>query len=231
MLAAAVWDRSQGVPFFIEELVPCVAGRRPRRAGESEGSSWRRGREVPLPDTVRDAVLVRADALEPRPARPRGGCGGRNVGRSASCSSSSDEEAGIPGAFASGFLSTAATAGRVPARADPGGASTREGLDAAPAAARAALRSARGDGCRAGARRRARGTAGRPSERCRSSWPPPSASARCTPTATAHRRSACARALDGPRPTTRSGSRRSRGSGAACSSRATSARPPRRGAR
>ncbi len=67
----AVADRTEGVPFFIEELT--------RRAG-SRPAAWCRdgdrvrlapGDDLPLPDTVRDAVLLRASGLSGRPRRAR----------------------------------------------------------------------------------------------------------------------------------------------------------------
>src|SRR5262245_1147408 len=51
-VAAMIHDRTQGVPFFIEELVQAV--------GENE---LVRPKDVPLPETVRDAVMVRAERL------------------------------------------------------------------------------------------------------------------------------------------------------------------------
>jgi DNA-binding NarL/FixJ family response regulator len=60
-LAAALHERTQGVPFFVEELAGALAAsgrlRQGKRGVELEGE------EVPLPDTVRDAVLLRAASL------------------------------------------------------------------------------------------------------------------------------------------------------------------------
>ena len=63
-LLRAICDRTQGVPFFVEELARAllltnalVAGRR--------GLELAGGGEVPVPDTVRDAVLVGASDLSP----------------------------------------------------------------------------------------------------------------------------------------------------------------------
>ena len=60
-LHRAVFDRTDGVPFFVNELGSALAAAagsvRPGRAGAAEG------REVPLPDSVRDAVLLRAAGL------------------------------------------------------------------------------------------------------------------------------------------------------------------------
>ena len=103
MLAAAVWDRSQGLPFFIEELTLAL------RAGglvvqTKRGLELAAGTLVPLPDTVRDAVLVRADALEPaaRSTLEAAAVAGTSVDLELLVELG--EEAGIPGALASGFL-------------------------------------------------------------------------------------------------------------------------------
>ena len=61
-LAAVVYDRTQGVPFFVEELVAALATEELVATGE-EGLVLAPGREVPLPDTVRDAVLVMAEQM------------------------------------------------------------------------------------------------------------------------------------------------------------------------
>jgi DNA-binding CsgD family transcriptional regulator len=62
-LARTVHDRTQGIPFFVEELARALAVRGALRSG-------RRGLElagddVPVPDTVRDAVLMAASELTP----------------------------------------------------------------------------------------------------------------------------------------------------------------------
>ena len=63
-LARTLYDRTQGVPFFIEELCAAlVTGR--RVAATPGGLELADGDELPLPDTLRDAVLARADALSP----------------------------------------------------------------------------------------------------------------------------------------------------------------------
>ena len=63
-LVRAIYDRTAGVTFFVEELAQAllltnalVAGRR--------GLELARGGEVPVPDTVRDAVLVGVSDLSP----------------------------------------------------------------------------------------------------------------------------------------------------------------------
>jgi DNA-binding NarL/FixJ family response regulator len=61
-LARAIHDRTEGIPFFVEELAAAlrVSGAlQPRRRGlELAGDG-----DVPLPDTVRDAVLIGASEL------------------------------------------------------------------------------------------------------------------------------------------------------------------------
>jgi DNA-binding CsgD family transcriptional regulator len=103
VLGAALWDRSQGVPFFVEELALAL------QAGGRVLQTERRldlaaGTQVPLPDTVRDAVLTRVDGLEPA---------ARSTLEAAAVAGASvelrmlvdlDEEAGVAGALASGFL-------------------------------------------------------------------------------------------------------------------------------
>jgi len=61
-LAAAIYDRTEGVPFFVEELVAgLVLGERLHHgvAGFELGG----GAELPLPESVRDAVLLRLNGL------------------------------------------------------------------------------------------------------------------------------------------------------------------------
>lgn len=66
-LAAALYDRTLGVPFFVEELARALAATsrlRPSASGlELSGDEW-----APIPDTVRDAVFLRVEAL---PAQAR----------------------------------------------------------------------------------------------------------------------------------------------------------------
>ena len=61
-LAAALYDRTQGVPFFIEEHANALlaSGRLVEGKG---GLELVGGENVPLPDTVRDAVLLRCEGL------------------------------------------------------------------------------------------------------------------------------------------------------------------------
>jgi DNA-binding CsgD family transcriptional regulator/tetratricopeptide (TPR) repeat protein len=61
-LAAALYERTEGVPFFIEELAGGLAAGGRLHAGE-RGVELAAGEPVPLPDTVRDAVLLRAASL------------------------------------------------------------------------------------------------------------------------------------------------------------------------
>ena len=61
-LAAMLHDRSQGVPFFIEELVDALKGSDVLVGGGGTLEVVRRA-DLPLPETVRDAVLLRAERL------------------------------------------------------------------------------------------------------------------------------------------------------------------------
>ncbi len=66
-LAAMLYDRTQGLPFFVEELAAAlVAGRRTQMT--ARGAELTGSQAVPLPETIRDAVLLRADRL-PQAAR------------------------------------------------------------------------------------------------------------------------------------------------------------------
>lgn len=61
-LAATLYERTAGVPFFVEELAAALsAGGRLRDGGE--GLDLTPGDALPIPDTVRDAVLLRAEPL------------------------------------------------------------------------------------------------------------------------------------------------------------------------
>ena len=66
-LAATLYDRTAGVPFFVEELAAALAAGGRLHAGP-EGLDLAPGDELPIPDTVRDAVLLRAGPLD-GPAR------------------------------------------------------------------------------------------------------------------------------------------------------------------
>lgn len=61
-LAAAIYDRTQGVPFFVEELAAALATSGRLRKG-SAGVELADGEDVPIPATVRDTVLLRAEGL------------------------------------------------------------------------------------------------------------------------------------------------------------------------
>jgi DNA-binding CsgD family transcriptional regulator len=63
-LAAALWDRTQGVPFFVEETAAALAASRRLVAGR-DGVRLREDENVPLPETVRDAVLARLEGVAP----------------------------------------------------------------------------------------------------------------------------------------------------------------------
>jgi DNA-binding NarL/FixJ family response regulator len=63
-LAAAIWDRTQGVPFFVEEVAAALAASG-RLAPADDGLRLGEQESVPLPDTVRDAVLARLDGIRP----------------------------------------------------------------------------------------------------------------------------------------------------------------------
>jgi DNA-binding CsgD family transcriptional regulator/tetratricopeptide (TPR) repeat protein len=61
-LSAAVFDRTDGVPFFVEELGSALAAGGRLRPG-SRGLELLEGQDLPLPDSVRDAVLLQAADL------------------------------------------------------------------------------------------------------------------------------------------------------------------------
>jgi DNA-binding NarL/FixJ family response regulator len=61
-LRRAVFDRTDGVPFFVNELGSALAASGRLEAGPS-GLELSEGEDVPLPDSVRDAVLLRAAGL------------------------------------------------------------------------------------------------------------------------------------------------------------------------
>lgn len=66
-LAAMVHDRTQGVPFFVEELSAALVAGGLTRTGD-QGVELSEGGALPVPATVRDAVLLRAARL-PEDAR------------------------------------------------------------------------------------------------------------------------------------------------------------------
>lgn len=61
-LADTVYDRTQGVPFFVEEFVAALAAGA-RLEETSRGVELVGSGEVPIPDSLRDAVLMRVEAL------------------------------------------------------------------------------------------------------------------------------------------------------------------------
>jgi DNA-binding NarL/FixJ family response regulator len=61
-LIAVLHDRTQGLPFFIEELATGL-GESGRLHDGPDGLALADEAELPLPDTLRDAVLLRADGL------------------------------------------------------------------------------------------------------------------------------------------------------------------------
>jgi ATP/maltotriose-dependent transcriptional regulator MalT len=65
-LADALYERTEGVPLFVEELAGALALRGRLRSSEA-GIELAPGADLPIPDTLRDAVLLRLDGL-PDPA-------------------------------------------------------------------------------------------------------------------------------------------------------------------
>ena len=61
-LARAIYDRTEGIPFYVEELAGALRISEAVRPGR-RGLELAARDEVPLPDTVRDAVLVGASEL------------------------------------------------------------------------------------------------------------------------------------------------------------------------
>jgi DNA-binding CsgD family transcriptional regulator len=64
-LSAMLFDRTQGMPFFVEELAAALAAGGRVQAGR-RGLELARGEEIPVPETVRDAILLRASQLSDR---------------------------------------------------------------------------------------------------------------------------------------------------------------------
>ena len=64
-LARAIHDRTQGVPFFVEELARALLLTDAVTAGP-RGLELAGGGQVPVPDTVRDAVLISTAELSPQ---------------------------------------------------------------------------------------------------------------------------------------------------------------------
>ena len=61
-LRAALYDRTQGVPFFVEELAAALRDGA-RLAPGPNGLELKEGSSVPIPDTLRDALRIRAEGL------------------------------------------------------------------------------------------------------------------------------------------------------------------------
>jgi DNA-binding CsgD family transcriptional regulator len=61
-LARIIYDRTQGLPFFVEELVAALSAGGCLEGG-THGLALAAGEDVPIPESVRDAVLVRAVGL------------------------------------------------------------------------------------------------------------------------------------------------------------------------
>jgi DNA-binding CsgD family transcriptional regulator len=61
-LARVIYDRTQGLSFFVEELAAALIAGGRLEAG-THGLALAAGEDVPIPDSVRDAVLVRAAGL------------------------------------------------------------------------------------------------------------------------------------------------------------------------
>jgi DNA-binding CsgD family transcriptional regulator len=61
-LTAAVFDRTDGVPFFVQELGTALTARDRLRPGP-RGLELQEGQDLPLPENVRDAVMLQAAAL------------------------------------------------------------------------------------------------------------------------------------------------------------------------
>jgi DNA-binding NarL/FixJ family response regulator len=61
-LVTVLYERTQGIPFFVEELAAALAAGGRLRAGRA-GLALGTGGEVPVPDTVRDAIQLRISGL------------------------------------------------------------------------------------------------------------------------------------------------------------------------
>ncbi len=62
-LRAALYDRTQGVPFFVEELAAGAPSRTPPRCRGRAAWSSSEDSSVPIPETLRDALRVRVEGL------------------------------------------------------------------------------------------------------------------------------------------------------------------------
>jgi ATP/maltotriose-dependent transcriptional regulator MalT len=61
-LAAALYERTEGLPLFLEELAGALAASGRLRPG-SDGLELLPGADMPIPDTLRDTMLLRLDGL------------------------------------------------------------------------------------------------------------------------------------------------------------------------
>jgi DNA-binding CsgD family transcriptional regulator len=64
-LGAALYDRTQGVPFFVEEFAAALKNGA-RLTDSPRGLELADGSSLPLPETIREAVRLRTDGLSPR---------------------------------------------------------------------------------------------------------------------------------------------------------------------
>ena len=165
-LARTVHDRTQGSPFFVEELVAALRVRGALHAGP-RGLELAEGGEVPVPDTVRDAVLIGASELSRarrarRPRRRRSPASPSTSGSPRSWSS----EAGLAELLDAGLLAEdGRRARRLPPRADARRALRRGAVDAPPRAAPPLRRGARRRAAAPSSRSRPTGSA--PASRAR----------------------------------------------------------------
>jgi ATP/maltotriose-dependent transcriptional regulator MalT len=65
MLAAALYDRTQGIPFFVEELVAALSAAS-RLVEQGDAVELATDDDMPVPETVRDTVLLRVARLDER---------------------------------------------------------------------------------------------------------------------------------------------------------------------
>ena len=183
-LVRAIQDRTEGIPFFVEELASALRVSGALRAGP-QGVGLATEGAVPIPDTVRDAVLIGFAELdeECRRAAEVAAVAGESFDLGVVAGLAGD--AGLTALLESGLVREEAGRRRVPARARARGDLRRPALDGPPRAAPRAGRGARGSAAppaatwpRTGSRRT---TTSAPARRCCS----PRRSPRpCTPTAT-----------------------------------------------
>jgi DNA-binding NarL/FixJ family response regulator len=102
-LVRTVHDRTMGSPFFVEELVAALRLRGALRPGR-RGLELAEGDEVPVPDTIREAVLVSASelSLEAREAAEAAAVCGQQIDLRLAAELSSD--AGLTALLEAGLL-------------------------------------------------------------------------------------------------------------------------------